>query len=196
MSQMNALVQSFSSMRHEMSQISGQWAYQPKTEPQDALDAYHGVHRLNKHTVKKSFTGAPKMTPENTQKLYSDFPNLYRGKDKSPEESPMSFGFQCSDGWFSLIWKLSSDIEKNAAREGIDPQSGKWPEAVQVKQKFGALRFYLDNSTEELARLISEAAEESGKICEICGNPGVLISDSRRYVRTLCSAHARGVKAP
>lgn len=39
MSQMNALVQSFSSMRHEMSQISGQWAYQPKTEPQEVAHA-------------------------------------------------------------------------------------------------------------------------------------------------------------
>ncbi len=105
----------------------------------------------------------------------------------------MCWGFECGDGWFALIWKLSSDIEMEATREGIDPHGDMWPEAQQVKQKFGALRFHLNNYSEELARLIKIAAKESGTICEICGNPGVLICDSRRYVMTLCSAHARGL---
>lgn len=109
------------------------------------------------------------MTPENTMKLYSAFPRLYRGKDKSLQESLMSWGFDCGDGWFDLIWKLSQAIEESARQDGIDPQSESWPEAMQVKAKFGTLRFHVRNSNGQIRNLIDKAAEESGRISESNG---------------------------
>lgn len=129
------------------------------------------------------------MTPENTMKFYSAFPRLYSGKEKSQQESSMSWGFQCGDGWFDLIWKLSSDIEAAARKEGIDPDGSDWPEATNVKQKFGMLRFYVDNGSEEMRSMIDEACGESKRICEICGKPGAL--SGRNPVATLCEEHAR-----
>lgn len=99
----------------------------------------------------------------------------------------MSYGFDCDDGWFDLIWTLSQKIEDSARQAGLEPQSNAWPEATQVKQKMGTLRFYLDYSTEAIAALIRKAEENSAKTCETCGNPG---STMRGFgVKTLCNKH-------
>lgn len=58
------------------------------------------------------------------------------------------------------------------------------PRAMQVKEKFGGLRFYMTWETEEIDKLISKAEDESHKICESCGEPGKARSGS--WIRTLC----------
>lgn len=131
------------------------------------------------------------MTPENTQKLFDAFPHLYRGRVKTIQESSMSFGFDCGDGWFDLLWTLSQKIENAAKEIGLEPQSDVWPEATQVKQKMGMLRFYLDNPTEAMTTLIREAEEGSAKTCEVCGSPGSRVRSSR--VKTLCEGHAKEI---
>jgi hypothetical protein len=133
------------------------------------------------------------MTSEKTQQLFDAFPSLYRGRVKPIEESLMSFGFECGDGWFDLILALSQKIEDATRAVGLEPQSDEWPEAIQVKQKFGSLRFYLKNPcvamTEEAAALIREAEAISAKTCEICGNPGS--REVGRRLKTLCDIHAK-----
>ena len=110
------------------------------------------------------------MSPENSEKLYCAFPRLYRGKDKG--ESMMGRGFECGDGWFELIRKLSSDIEDVARKEGRNPEEDAWPEATQVKEKFGTLRFHVRNASDEIRNMIARAGEESERICEATGKPG------------------------
>jgi hypothetical protein len=129
------------------------------------------------------------MTPEKAQQLFDAFPFLYRGRVKPIEESLMSFGFECGEGWFDLIWTLSQKIEDAAKASGLNPQSDSWPESTQVKEKFGTLRFHLNNHTEVMNDLISEAQEVSAKTCEICGNPGSRVVGRR--VKTLCDIHAK-----
>ena len=107
----------------------------------------------------------------------------------SVQESSMSFGFDCGNGWFDLIWKLSQKIEDAARQAGLEPQSATWPQARQVKQKTGTLRFHLDRPTEAMTALIDEAMEDSEKICETCGMPGSRVGNSG--VRTLCDRHAK-----
>lgn len=129
------------------------------------------------------------MTPEKEQKLFDAFPYLYRARVKSVQESSMSFGFECGNGWFDLIWNLSQKIEDAARQAGLEPQSAAWPQARQVKQKTGTLRFYLGNRTEAMIALIDEAMEDSAKICEACGMLGSRVGNSG--VRTLCDRHAK-----
>ena len=109
------------------------------------------------------------MSPENTQKLFDVFPSLYRGRHLPPSESSMTRGFECSDGWFKLIWKLSEALEDDARRKGMTPQSGDWPEATQVKNKLGSLRFHLRNSTDATRAMIQEALEASTHISDVPG---------------------------
>lgn len=41
--------------------------------------------------------------------------------------------------------------------------------AEQVKEKFGTLRFYMSDETEEITNLIHEAESASSQTCEDCG---------------------------
>lgn len=102
----------------------------------------------------------------------------------------MSMGFDCNDGWFDLIWNLSQAIEDAAQRDGRDPQSEDWPEAVQVKQKVGSLRFYLATRNDTFSVLVDNAMKASEKICEVCGAPGAMAADIQSGVRTVCNDHS------
>jgi len=56
--------------------------------------------------------------------------------------------------------------------------------AVQVKEKFGELRVYMHNSSEQMEDRIDEATLLSLKTCETCGKPGKSYDDG--WIRTLC----------
>ena len=62
------------------------------------------------------------------------------------------------------------------------------PVAVQVKEKFGGLRFYVDRATEQHYDFISVAESMSYRTCEECGAPGKRYTDG--WHRTLCDIHA------
>ena len=72
------------------------------------------------------------MRKELTEKLYNDFPDLYEQRAWSIQESCMPWGFECGDGWYDLIYQLSKDLMATCDKV----------RAVQVKEKFGGLRFY------------------------------------------------------
>lgn len=64
---------------------------------------------------------------------------------------------------------------------------------VQVKEKFGGLRIYVDNRHDETIHGFLDGIEAASyTICEECGNSGFLRTD-RHWIRTLCDAHAETV---
>lgn len=83
-------------------------------------------------------------------------------------------GIACQDGWYDLIDKLCADIDQLFKDSGLPDD--KYPTAVQVKEKFGGLRFYMnavDKSIfSQIFALISAAEQQSEIICEKCGSPG------------------------
>jgi len=103
-------------------------------------------------------------------------------------------GFECGDGWFELINKLAQDIEAVARENGLNPESPEWPLCRQVKEKMGSLRFVMfavdgfPEMNERISELRLAALNQSLKICEQCGRPGMF--DQVRMA-TLCSKHAR-----
>ena len=128
------------------------------------------------------------MNEANTQKLYADFPRLYH---EAIAGERMRFGFECGDGWFNLVYQLSSDIESEACALGLDPDA--WPMAIQVKEKFGTLSFYLSAGKRDIdgrgmvssiRDLVTKAAKASATICEQCGCTGTLKRDG--YWHTSC----------
>ena len=122
------------------------------------------------------------------KKLCKDFPLLYANRHGDMRETCMVWGFEIKDGWFKLVYELSSKLELLIAQyiedekakpildEGstIDNSKSWWPRADQVKEKFGTLRFYLTYGTDEMFQLINEAEDKSALTCEVCGQPGVL----------------------
>lgn len=112
------------------------------------------------------------------EQLRDEFPRVFRQR-----------GFECGDGWHQLVRKLAMHAEELAREARLDPDSDTWPHAVQVKEKFGGLRFYLGGGTEEIHRkffdLMMAVEQESRSICEQCGAPGEVINDGG-YVHTSC----------
>ena len=66
--------------------------------------------------------------------------------------------------------------------------TGRQFEVLQVKEKLGGLRFYVNCRNDAIIRhRIGIAADESFRTCEVCGQPGTLRED--RLIKTLCDEH-------
>ena len=107
------------------------------------------------------------MTKSLEMKLVKAFPKLYRDYGGDMKKTCMAFGMDVGDGWFELLWNLSKGL-KWAAPDA---------KALQVKEKFGTLRFYVEGLSPLLveAKSIIEGAEiASACICETCGRAGRL----------------------
>ena len=74
------------------------------------------------------------------------------------------------------------------AKTKLDEETLKVPVAVQVKEKFGGLRFYVQAATDKHYNYISFAESMSYRTCEECGNPGKTYTDG--WHMTLCDIHA------
>lgn len=84
------------------------------------------------------------------------------------------------NGWESLLAPIIAEADRCGA------------ELSQVKEKFGRLRVYFhpgQADTDVLEELIDQAERESGRICEMCGKPGVLMTTGS-WLKTLCADDA------
>ena len=72
-------------------------------------------------------------------KLVNRYPIIFKDRHKSMQETCMCWGFP-SDGWYNIINRLCFNITVLIEKYNIDVT------AVQVKEKFGGLRFYVDIS--------------------------------------------------
>jgi hypothetical protein len=61
------------------------------------------------------------------------------------------------------------------------------PVAVQVKEKFGTLCFYVSRASDKEYEIIHFVEYMSGFVCEVCGAPGRLFT--RGWYSTKCEAH-------
>jgi hypothetical protein len=93
----------------------------------------------------------------------------------------MSFGFQHGDGRFDILWRLCEELEPLVAE--LEKQTGQQFEVLQVKEKFGGLRFYVNHSTDAISQRIRTARIESLQTCELCGKPGQLFQSPWSGVR-------------
>ncbi len=124
------------------------------------------------------------MSPDKTKELCDRFPKLYRGMGKPLAASLMAFGFECRDGWFGIISELSRRIDELAKAAGLS--GDEYPEAMQVKEKYGGLRFYIGSATDDIFAAIDAAEAKSLKTCETCGEPGRQVG--RGWIVTICEA--------
>lgn len=88
---------------------------------------------------------------------------------------------------------LYSRINSKWKRIYIDSERYPQIEAVQVKEKFGGLRFYTNISSNEQEAAISFAESLSYKICENCGTMQN-IGQTKGWVSTLCKECAKDNK--
>lgn len=107
--------------------------------------------------------------------LVKKYPKLYKH---------LNF-FECGPGWYDIIDDLSSKLEKEIEALAKDGDGSSY--AVQVKEKYGTLRFYVSLETEKMGDLIEQAEEKTQSTCEVCGKEGKLIGEGWMKVR--CKKH-------
>lgn len=187
------------------------------------------------------------MRKELQDKLFNDYPKIFKQKDLSMQGTCMCWGIECGDGWYWLIDNLCSqlqwDIDHNnrdyimknkllrkiipflkklidyipgkynfkkkiqynpliyirsylnrliylwrSKQEFIYIDSNRYPqiEAVQVKEKFGGLRFYIGSGSSQQHAIISFAESLSYSICEQCGSTKNVIQTEGDWIYTRC----------
>ena len=84
--------------------------------------------------------------------------------------------------------KIVTQEAIDEAKAKLDEETLKVPVAVQVKEKFGGLRFYVQAATEKHYNYISFAESMSYRTCESCGADGKTYTDG--WHTTLCDIHA------
>ena len=100
---------------------------------------------------------------------------------KLGEKSPIFFSV--GEGWYSIIKELIEDLIELG-----------WDKKIyQVKEKFGGLRFYITNNSDEINDRILKAELLSYKTCEVTGKRGELRNDLD-WVRTLCEEEYKKAK--
>ena len=112
------------------------------------------------------------MHKELEQKLVEQWPSWFN-TEGDIRYTLMPQGFTHGDGWFEIIWRLCADLEPLVAE--FEQETGSQFEVLQVKEKFGGLRFYVNcRRNDAIRQRILAAIEESFHTCEICGQPGKL----------------------
>ena len=135
-------------------------------------------------------------------KLAKHWPDLYqKSKISSVDVEP---------GWYNILDTLSGllsagvrqarynlEFAKNkkfldendikSKQKILDTALDELPIIVQIKEKFGGLRFYINNGTEEMENYIRFAESMSLCTCARCGSPGKIRNTG--WSRTLCDIH-------
>ena len=137
------------------------------------------------------------MTNGLQEELFDKYPKLFTQKDLTIEQSPMAWGITCGDGWYNILDTLCNRItkyiksNKNVGKEANDDWEDIDPENpvqfVQIKEKFGTLRVYINWGDETIYELIAFAEEMSSVTCEECGAPGELMTQG--WYKTCCHTH-------
>jgi len=79
------------------------------------------------------------MKRELEQRLCERWPTWFN-LEGAPRPRLMPFGFEHGDGWFDLVWTLCERLETVVA--AVETDTGRSFHVLQVKEKFGGLRFY------------------------------------------------------
>ena len=113
--------------------------------------------------------------------LLADFQQLYQN-----EHHRQNGYFAVGDGWEPILRRLSEKVLAEYLTWPSEQQA--LFQVVQVKEKFGGLRYYFDGaSTEAISQAVSEAENAADATCEVCGAPGERVNVTN-WLQTLCHA--------
>lgn len=128
------------------------------------------------------------MKEDKEKEIYARFPYIFKDKDLPPEQTCLYWGLDIGDGWSNLFINMLEEIEAYEAtdhvKQKIENETYHKVVAVQVKEKFGGLRFYYDGGDENISEIVSRAEKLSRTICESCSAPGKPTKSG--WIRTLC----------
>ena len=123
------------------------------------------------------------MKPELQKQLFDKYPAIFVQRNWDMTRTCMVWGLDCGDGWFKLLDDCCAKLTKYCFLSKLDVQ------AVQVKEKFGTLHFYVDGGDEIVDDIVGAAEHLSEFTCEECGDHGRPSRGTWTSVR--CDSHHR-----
>ena len=99
-------------------------------------------------------------------------------------------GMGIGDGWFKLINRMCGIIQNHLENNKDHIKYGHTTEKIndvictQIKEKFGALRFYYSGGDDFVRGVTTMTEAMSGIICESCGSPGKIKGEG--WVKCRC----------
>ena len=121
------------------------------------------------------------MLKEKEKRIVEKFPKLFIEYHRK-EEPIGHWGFECADGWYNLIYIICRYIEDYLeSHKDIEPVS-----VVQIKNKFGGLRFYIEGGDNHLREIVWNLSSLAPYICENCGNVEDIRQTKHGYIQNLC----------
>lgn len=124
------------------------------------------------------------MREELERKLFNRYHKIFRQKDLPMNQTAMCWGISVSDKWFWLLdmlcGKIQSYIDYN------DHLNIPQVEAIQVKEKYGYLCFYITGGDGRIRGMIALAEYMSRYICEECGSIEKVTQTKKGWIQTLC----------
>lgn len=145
------------------------------------------------------------MNQDLVDKLYADHPLMFN------EYSSV----ECMDGWYILIDEIchyftskvamyrrmiASNLASGASETStivqhynslLEQEIANVPTVLQIKEKFGRIRFYVTQTTDEQDNALTAFELMSGRICEICGTMDDVRLYNTGWWKTLCPTHAK-----
>lgn len=104
---------------------------------------------------------------------------------------PQPLWIECNEGWHTIIDELSKQVAQVA--EQHPPVEGEpCVSVVQIKEKFGGLRYYIDyhnmndDDIQKIEYIVRNAEMKTFAVCEDCGGDGQRVSPRRYWMKTLC----------
>lgn len=135
--------------------------------------------------------------------LVEKYPKIFTVKPGAESLPYSMFGIECGIGWYNIIDNLCFQIQshidwRNSQRAlllGDNPYDIKIPHEVpqvivaQIKEKYGALRFYYHGGDERIDGMVRMAEAMSAATCEHCGNIGK--PRGKNWIYTACDEHTK-----
>lgn len=120
------------------------------------------------------------------EQLFTKYPKLFAQKDLSMQETCMCWEICTGNGWYWLIDSLCNCIQNY-----IDANKKPQVEIVQLKEKFGQLRYYLTGADDTIGGMVWLAEDMSYQICETCGST-IDITHTKGWIKTICKKCIEG----
>jgi|LWDU01.1.fsa_nt_gi hypothetical protein len=123
------------------------------------------------------------------ENLVKKYPKIFRDRRGDMLTTAMCWGFDCDDGWYSIIDRLCKCLQHDTDMDG-------GPQVVtsQIKEKYATLSFYTHGHSDYQDGMIRFAENISAITCEKCGCPGeckVANGSPYGWLKTLCDECAR-----
>jgi hypothetical protein len=102
-------------------------------------------------------------------------------------------GIAVGEGWWPIIESLCANIQGHIKWKNKDAEVVPQVVVMQIKEKFGGLRFYYEGGDEQIRGMVYMAESWASKTCEICGVPAT--KQTTGWIKNVCDEHFNKIEA-